>query len=128
MTVRVDTGVDVVDIDRFGLSLRRTPSLRERLFTEAEREAAGHSVASLAARFAAKEAAMKALGVGLGGVRFHDISVAKEASGAPRLELSGMAVELARKRGWLSHSLSLSHSKMVAVAVVVAQARELARG
>ena len=128
MTLRVDTGVDVVDIDRFALSLRRTPSLRERLFTEAEREAAGRSVASLAARFAAKEAAMKALGVGLGSVGFHDISVAREASGAPRLELSGRAAGLARERGWLSHSLSLSHSRIVAVAVVVAQARELARG
>ncbi len=128
MNARVTTGVDVVDIDRFALSLERTPTLRRRLFAEAELEGIGGSVASLAARFAAKEATMKALGVGLGGVDFYDISVAKEASGAPRLVLSGRALELAGEQGWQSHSLSLSHSKTVAIAVVVAQARFPAAG
>ncbi|MGA1438711.1 MAG: holo-ACP synthase, partial [Ilumatobacteraceae bacterium] len=70
----IGIGVDVVEIDRFRTSLRRTPSMRERLFTETELAYVAPQidpVPSLAVRFAAREAVMKALGLGLGAFGFH---------------------------------------------------------
>ena len=80
-------GIDAVDIERFRLSLQRTPAMRTRLFTPEELaslEEAKDPVPSLAARFAVREAAMKAMGVGLGAFGFHDVSVERLGSGAPR--------------------------------------------
>jgi len=117
-------GVDAVDIARFRASVRRHPSLVDRLFTPAEQAAAGRRVdpvPSLAARFAAKEATWKALGVGLGAVGFHDVAVGAADSGAPVLVLSGRAAELAdaaRCRRW---HLSLTHTATVAIATVLAE-------
>ena len=81
----IGIGVDLVDIERFRRSLERTPSMRTRLFTEIEFayvRAEVDPVPSLAARFAAREAVMKALGVGLGAFGFHDVWVERAASGA----------------------------------------------
>ena len=74
----IGIGVDVVEIERFRRSLARTPSMRERLFTAVELDYVAPKsdpVPSLAARFAAREAVMKSLGLGLGAFGFHDVWV-----------------------------------------------------
>jgi holo-[acyl-carrier protein] synthase len=117
-------GTDVVDLDRFRLALRRTPSMVERVFTEGERAYALRKrdpTERLAARFAVKEATMKALGVGLGAFKFYDVEVVKARSGEPSLSLSGRAVELAAARGITSWKVSITHSDLIAMAVVIAQ-------
>lgn len=117
-------GTDVVDLDRFRLALRRTPGMVERVFTEGERAYAlrkNDPTERLAARFAVKEATMKALGVGLGAFKFHDVEVTKARSGEPSLRLSGRATELATARGITEWKVSITHSDLIALAVVVAQ-------
>ena len=113
----IGIGIDAVDIHRLGELLTRRPALAERLFTEDERRM---PLAGLAARFAAKEAAMKALGVGLGAFGFHDVSVVREESGAPRLLVRGTAAELAHTMGVRSWKVSLTHTDSLAEAIVVA--------
>ncbi len=108
-------GIDVVDIDRFGASLSRTPGLRERLFTSAEAQL---PLASLAARFAAKEALAKALGAP-GDLGWHDAEVVRESSGQPRLEMRGTVLARAEAMSVGSVHLSLSHDAGIASAVVV---------
>ena len=107
-------GVDVVDVDRFERHLERTPSLRIRLFTEAEQQL---PVVSLAARFAAKEAVIKAFGGPVG--TWHDVEVERAESGQPSLRLRGAAAELADSRGVTRTHVSLSHDAGVATAFVV---------
>ena len=111
----IGVGIDVVEIDRFEASLARTPGLRERLFTPAE---AGRPPASLAARFAAKEAVAKALGAPVG-MAWHDAEVVSESSGRPLLELRGTVLARAEALGVTSVHLSLSHDAGIASAVVV---------
>jgi holo-[acyl-carrier protein] synthase len=111
----IGVGIDVVDIERFGHSLSRTPGLAERLFTPLERERA---LASLAARFAAKEAVAKALGAP-GDMHWHDAEVVSEESGRPLLELRGTVLARADALGVTSVHLSLSHDAGIASAVVV---------
>ena len=115
----IGVGIDVVDIERFGLSLSRTPGLAERLFTKSERE---RSLASLAARFAAKEALAKALGAP-GDMHWHDAEVVSETSGRPLLELRGTVLARANDLGATSVHLSLSHDGGIATAFVIAEAR-----
>src|SRR6187200_860216 len=120
----IGVGVDVVEIERFRLALTRTPSMRERLFTPVELEYVAPKVdpvPTLAARFAAREAVMKALGLGLGAFGFHEAWVEVEESGAPRLRVKGRAWELAVDHGVVRWHLSLSHDSPVAIAVVVAE-------
>ena len=114
----VGVGIDVVDIERFGTSLERTPTLGARLFTE--RELASRGVASLAARFAAKEAVAKALGAP-GNLRWHDAEVVSEESGRPVLQLAGGVAAAAEALGIRSWHLSLSHDGGIATALVVAE-------
>ena len=113
----VGVGVDIVDVARFEASLERTPALATRLFTDAERNLPAHS---LAARFAAKEAFIKAMG-GSGAMGWHDMSVAPTNGNAPTLELTGEAAKLAEGRGVTGVHLSLSHDGGQAVAFVVAE-------
>jgi len=116
-------GLDLVDIPRFAAALARHPKMSERLFTLGERDYAGGFVdpaPSLAARFAAKEAVMKALGVGLGAFPFPDVEVQRNTSGQPYLALHGRAGELASERGVRDWLVSLTHSETTAAAVVVA--------
>ncbi len=108
-------GIDVVEIERFEASLERTPGLIDRLFTPAE---AGRSAASLAARFAAKEAIAKALGAPVG-MAWHDAEVVSQDSGRPLLELRGTVRAQADALGVTSVHLSLSHDAGIASAVVV---------
>jgi holo-[acyl-carrier protein] synthase len=114
-------GVDVVEIDRLRRITSTRPRFVERVFTDAETAYCRRAVdpaERFAARFAAKEATMKALGVGLGGVGFHDMAIAKAASGAPSLVVTGRADERAREMGIVSWIVTLSHSDTVAMAVV----------
>lgn len=110
----VGIGVDVVDLARFSATLERTPGVRGRLFTAAE---ATLSVESLAARFAAKEALMKALRVPQA-LPWHDIEIVTDDVGAPDFRLSGAAA--AQVGGHRAH-LSLSHDTSVATAFVVVE-------
>jgi holo-[acyl-carrier protein] synthase len=116
-------GTDLVEIARFRLALARRTSLSARLFTEGEQEYAygqHDPVQSLAARFGAKEATMKALGAGLGAFRFREVEVVRDDSGAPSLSLHGAAAELAQERGVHAWQLSLTHTDTTAMAVVLA--------
>lgn len=120
----IGIGVDVVEIERFRRSLARTPTMRERLFTDVELayvEPQADPVPSLAARFAAREAVMKSLGLGLGAFGFHDVWVERADSGAPSLAFAGRALELATEAGVERWHISLTHSELVAVAYVVAE-------
>jgi len=108
-------GIDVVDIDRFAESLERTPGMRERLFTPQEQL---RPLASLAARFAAKEALAKALGAPTG-MAWHDAEVVNEATGNPQLEIRGGVRARADALGVASIHVSLSHDAGIASAVVV---------
>ena len=111
----IGVGIDVVDIERFGQTLARTPAMRDRLFTETER---GLGLASLAARFAAKEALAKALGAP-GDLAWHDAEVVSESSGRPLLTLRGTVAARAAEVGAAHVHLSLSHDAGIASAVVV---------
>ena len=120
----IGIGVDLVDIERFRRSLERTPTMRARLFTEIELAYVAPQVdpvPSLAARFAAREAVMKALGVGLGAFGFHDVWVERAASGQPSLAFSGRAAELSAMAGVRIWHLSLTHSDLMAAAYVIAE-------
>ena len=120
----IGIGVDVVEIERFRRSLERTPTMRDRLFTPVELAYVAPKadpVPSLAARFAAREAVMKALGLGLGAFGFQEVWVERAASGAPSLAITGRAAELAAAAGVARWHLSLTHSDLVAVAYVVAE-------
>ncbi|GAA3202047.1 holo-ACP synthase [Actinocorallia longicatena] len=114
----VGVGIDVVEIARFEASLERTPRLRERLFTEAER---GLPARSLAARFAAKEALAKALGAP-GGLLWTDAEIRSAANGRPSLHVRGTIAAVADPLGITSWHVSLSHDGGIATAVVVAEA------
>ncbi len=118
-------GTDVVAIDRFRLALQRTPSIRGRLFTQAEQNYAdSHSDPApvLAARFAAKEAVMKALQAGIGSLRFKDIEIQRNSTGAPEVVLHGSALGAQAQVGVMNWLVSLSHTQEVALAVVIGQA------
>jgi holo-[acyl-carrier protein] synthase len=114
----IQTGIDVVQVARLEAALQRWPRLEERLFTPEERRyAAGrpHPVESLAARFAAKEATMKALGQGWPKISWHDIEVVR-GDDRPELRLTGRAAPLA---GGGHLAVSLAHDGGVAVAQVI---------
>ena len=117
----VGIGVDVVDVDRFERQLERAPALRERLFTPAERDL---PTASLAARFAAKEAIAKALGAPAGMQWRHcEVPRPKHGDGRPEVRLSGTVQECADRLGVTDWHLTLSHDGPVAVAYCIAEAR-----
>jgi holo-[acyl-carrier protein] synthase len=114
-------GIDVVAVERFAAALHRTPALAPRLFAAAERvTGSGHprSPASLAARFAVKEAVAKALGVPAG-MDWHDCSVLSESSGRPVLRVTGTVASAALALGITDWRISLSHDAGIAAAIVV---------
>jgi holo-[acyl-carrier protein] synthase len=115
--VIVGVGIDVCDIRRFSEALRRRPALAERLFTPAERTV---GIASLAARFAAKEAVAKALGAP-GNLSWQDAEVVKDPTGQPQLVVRGTVAARAQSLGVCGWHLSMSHDAGIASAVVVAE-------
>ncbi len=112
-------GIDIVDVPRFTIVLARRPRIVERLFTPGEQRDARGRPERLAARFAAKEAVMKSLGVGAGSVPWKSIEVERAPSGAPSVLLHGAAAELAVERGVTELHISLTHTAMSAAAFVV---------
>lgn len=119
----IGVGIDVAEIDRFEDALRRTPAMADRLFIESELmlpSGERRGVASLAARFAAKEAVAKALGAPAG-LLWTDCEVYVEDSGRPRLRMRGTVAAAARARGVRTWHLSLSHDAGVASAMVIAE-------
>jgi holo-[acyl-carrier protein] synthase len=119
----IGIGIDAVEVERMRATLHRTPSTRARLFTAGELADADRRpdpAERLAARFAAKEATMKALGVGLGAIDFHDVEVVRHESGRPELVVTGRAAELAAAQGVRRWLVSLTHTTTLAEAVVVA--------
>ena len=120
----VGIGIDVVDVARMRETLSRTPSFRERCFTPAERayaERARDPSERFAVRFAAKEAVMKAMGLGLGAFGFYDVEVVRADDGVPGLLISGDAARLADERGITRWHLSLTHTETTAAAYVIAE-------
>lgn len=116
-------GVDLVECDRFRLALERRPRIAERLFSDSEREYSfrhREPVPRLAARFAAKEAVMKAMGVGLWKFALRDVEVTRLPTGQPEIALHNKALELADERGVGTWLLTLSHTDGMAIAVAVA--------
>lgn len=129
------TGIDIVEIERIERALQRWGQrFLQRVFTAAEQRDAGGRPRSLAARWAAKEAAAKALGIGVSGpgaaaavgagvaLRWHEIEVRRAAGQPPQLVLHGSAARRAAALGWHAVALSLSHGRQFAIALVVAQA------
>ncbi|PJI94881.1 holo-ACP synthase [Luteimicrobium subarcticum] len=113
----IGVGIDVVDVARFMATLERTPGLRERLFTPDERDL---PPASIAARFAAKEAIAKALGAP-GGMSWQDATVHRVPGGAPQVEIRGTVAARAEELGVATFHLSISHDAGIASAVCVAE-------
>lgn len=124
----VGLGTDLVEVSRFRLAMeRRGARLGERLFSDDERAYAGKQkdpAKSLAARFGAKEAVMKAMGVGLWKFKLRDVEVVRAKSGAPSVALYGRAAEMAAERGIVDWQLSLTHTDTTALAIAIAIGRD----
>ncbi|MBG0853141.1 holo-ACP synthase [Streptomyces spinoverrucosus] len=119
----IGVGIDVAEIDRFQEALERTPGLVDRLFLESEvllPSGDRRGIASLAVRFAAKEALAKALGAPAG-LHWTDAEVYVEDTGQPRLRVKGTVAARAAELGVRSWHVSLSHDAGVASAVVIAE-------
>lgn len=118
-------GIDSVDIARFAAVLQRRPGMATRLFTAGEQSFAQEQVnpvPSLAARFAVKEATMKALRVGIGAFAWTDVEIVRPPLAAPELLVTGRAAALAAERGVTGWHVSITHTDTVASAVVAAVA------
>jgi holo-[acyl-carrier protein] synthase len=120
--VIIGIGVDVVDLERFRLSVERTPGVLTRLFAESEQlnGEKRRSIGSMAARFAAKEALIKALGDSEG-VRWHDMAVVSDHLRNPTFEVYNSLAHIVAGRGITRIHLSMSHDAGVAIAYVVAE-------
>ncbi|NYF09672.1 holo-[acyl-carrier protein] synthase [Leifsonia sp. AK011] len=118
----VGIGVDVVDLARFERALVRTPTLIDRLFAPSEQLKDGQPMPlrSLAGRFAAKEALIKALGDSTG-VQWHDMRVVNDPLGNPEFQLQDSTRAIADARGIRAIHLSMSHDAGIAIAYVVAE-------
>jgi len=115
------SGVDLIELERIEGIIRRYGSrFLERVFTPRELAEVGENTASLAVRFAAKEAVAKALGTGIGDVGWQEIEVLRGPARQPNLSLSGRAASLAVELGLVTWSLSLTHNQSQAIALVVA--------
>jgi holo-[acyl-carrier protein] synthase len=123
----LSVGVDLVELERLRRVLERYGErFLERVYTPEEAARFGRTLPELAARFAAKEAVSKALGVGMrllsaNGIGWHDVAVLPDPRGKPQLYLSGRARELAEEQGLVRWAISLTHGRDYALAFVVAQ-------
>jgi len=121
-------GTDLAEVARIDQSIKRYGDrFLRRVYTERERAYAlskANSAERFAARFAAKEAGMKAIGTGWNrGVTWQDFEVANEPSGRPTLRLQGVARRIAEQLGMTSISISLTHTKELAFAIVILEAK-----
>jgi holo-[acyl-carrier protein] synthase len=114
-------GIDIIEIPRIKKALdKQGEKFMRRVYTDREIELYQGHTASLAARFAAKEAAMKALNAAGSGIGFRDIEILEDPNGSPTVTLYGVARQLAQKLGIGSLVVSLSHSRANAIAIVLA--------
>lgn len=119
--MKLATGVDLIEIERLeGTIQRHGERFLKRVFTQRELDEVGQNMASLAARFSAKEAVAKALGTGIGAVAWQEIEVLRGEARQPLLHLHGEASRLADSLGLHDWSLSLSHTHTHAIAMVIA--------
>src|SRR5438552_18103904 len=129
MSTIVGTGIDVIEVARIEQALTRASTgtrFRARVFTDGEVrycEARGRPrYQSYAARFAAKEAAMKAMGTGWNrNVGWREIEVVRERGKAPQIALSGKAAEFAKRKGFNRFHLTITHTRQQAMAWVIAE-------
>lgn len=118
-------GVDIIEIGRIErVATRWGERFLKRVYTEAELGICKNRAPALAARFAAKEAVMKALGTGVKGVGWREIEVLANSDGKPLLHLYGGAKKKAEELGMRELGISLSHSKEYAIASVVGRSRD----
>lgn len=121
----ISIGTDIIEVERIKTALARTPRFCERVFTEAEQaycETRGESVRAqhYAARFAAKEAAFKALGTGWrDGLAWHDAEVTRDTRGAPSIVFRNLAQDIFNRSGATHAHLSLSHTATYAIAYLI---------
>ena len=119
--MKLATGVDLIEISRIEEVIsRHGRHYLERIYTPAELEQCGRRTESLAGRFAAKEAAVKALGRGIGEIAWKDVEILGDDQNAPAVALYGAAKQRADELGLVAWSVSISHSQSHSVAVVVA--------
>ena len=119
--LRLATGIDLIEIERIREAVERYGErFLRRVFTDGELADAGGRPASLAARFAAKEAVSKALGVGIGPIGWREIEIRYGPACQPLLHLHGAAAHLAGQQGLTHWAISLSHTRQFATAVAVA--------
>lgn len=117
----VEVGIDIIEIERVrGVLERHGERFLNRVYSAKERERYRNRVQELAARFAAKEATMKALGTGIRGVRWRDIEVLPNRRGKPIIVLHETAKRRAELLGLTHWSVSLTHSRGDAMAIVIA--------
>lgn len=118
---RIASGIDLIEIVRLESAIQRQGErLLQRLFTPRELAEARGNVASLAARFAAKEAVAKALGTGIGLVTWHEIEILRGSANEPLLALHRSAAQKARELNLIHWSISLSHTHELATAIAIA--------
>jgi holo-[acyl-carrier protein] synthase len=119
--MKLATGVDLIEIERLKATIERHGErFLRRIYTADELAQVGDNPASLAARFAAKEAVAKALGTGIGEIRWQEIEVLHGPEREPLLQLYGAASRRAASLGLHTWSISLSHTATHAIAMVVA--------
>jgi holo-[acyl-carrier protein] synthase len=119
-TSRTSIGTDIIEIHRIEKAIQsRQDSFLRRIYTEAELQSCHNRASSLAARFAAKEAVMKALGTGAKGVSWQDIEILSNSQGAPIVQLHAQAERKAKENGIAKLSVTLSHCREYAIAVVI---------
>ena len=118
--MKIATGVDLIEIDRIvEVIARHGNHYLQRIYTPAELEQCGKRAESLAGRFAAKEAVVKALGSGIGDITWKEIEILGDENNAPKLTLTGAAKQREDSLGLTSWSVSISHSQSHSVAFVV---------
>jgi len=116
-------GIDIIEIPRIKQAISSWQnSFLNRIYTDAELESCHNAASSLAVRFAAKEAVMKALGTGTRGLSWRDIEVLSDPDGAPIIQLHGRAQDKASEKGITEFSITMSHSKQYAIAFVIGDA------
>lgn len=124
----LSVGIDIADVSRFRAAIERHPRMLERLFTPLEREGLekkADGASSMAARFSAKEAALKALGCGWGkGVGWTDVEILSAQNGAPVVVLHAMAKEIFLSRGGGRIHVSMTHDGGNAAAVIIIESGE----
>jgi len=119
-------GIDLIELARFKAAMRRQgPPLLQKVFTAAERrycEGKWNRVAHYSARFAAKEAVLKALGTGWsGGIRWTDVEIARDGTGSVSVKLGGQARKVAARRKIRRVHLNITHAEKYAAAVAIAE-------